>query len=167
MKFLTWDAGLLAGLGILLAYSLLIRKHKALATLVSCYIAYVMTTLWGDQVSQFFSGNQVLFNQVWIKASASPYMVSAIMLIVVTLLLSTFLKLGGKRARYSSVEVVVYAVSTVALIGVFLVSFMNPTMRAQVFASSTILPALYTWRQWVLLLPVFAMVFFGIYGNEE
>jgi len=166
MKFLTWDIGLLAALGILLAYSILIRKHKALAVLVSVYISYVMTTLWGDQVVQFFTGQRVAFN-VWIQANASPFFIKAILFIILVLLLSSFVKLGGKRSKYSMPEVVVYSICAVTLSGLLLVTLMGEPYQSQVLAHSKILPILYTWRQWVLGLPVFAMILFGIYGNEE
>ena len=167
MKLITWDVGILAALGILLAYSLLIRKHKALATLVSVYVAYVMTSIWGDRIAQFFTGDRVIFHQVWINANTSVLTVQVVFLAVVTLLLSSFIKLGGKRARYSMVEVGVYSVCTLALGVVFVLAFMTPEARAHVLHVSKIAPFLYMWREWVLVIPVFAMVFFGIYGDED
>ena len=168
MKFITWDIVLCAALGLLLAYSLLIQKHKALATLVSAYIAYVMTTLWGESVYQFFSGQRVLLNQVWIKANTTPFTVDVALLIILTVLLSFFIKLSGnKRVHYSVPEISVYSVLTVALVAVFILLFMPVDLRTQVLAGSKILPLLYSARQWVLALPVFAMVFFGMFGGGE
>ena len=167
MKFLTWDIGILAAFGLLLAYSLLIRKHKALATLVSVYIAYVMTGTWGERIAEFFMGDRVLMNQVWIKANASPFVVQAILLVVLTFLLSSFLKLGGRRSRYSVVEVVIYSISTLALAVMFIISFMTPEYRDVVLAASRIMPHIYNWREWILGVPVLLMVFFGIYSTEE
>jgi hypothetical protein len=166
MKFLTWDVGILAALCILLAYSILIRKHKALAVLVSVYISYVMTTLWGDQVVQFFTGQRVAFN-VWIQANASPFLIRAILFGLLTILLSSFIKLGGKRSKYSIVEVVAYSVCAVALAGLLLVTLMPADYQHQVLAHSLVLPVLYAWREWVLGIPVFVMILFGIYGNED
>lgn len=167
MRLLTWDTGILAALGLLLAYSLLLRKHKALATLVSVYIAYLMTSTWGSFVAQFFTGDRVLFKSVWIQANLNTYTIQAILLVATTLLLSTFLKLGGKRSRYSFIEVVIYAVFTLALAVMFIISFMSPDIRQAAFASSHILPIVYQFRQWVLGLPVLLMVFFGIFTSEE
>ncbi|MCC2631363.1 MAG: hypothetical protein K0S20_62 [Patescibacteria group bacterium] len=167
ITFLTWDTAIIASLALLTAYSLLIRKHKALATLVSVYIGYMMASTWGDQVAAFFAGDRVAFSQLWIKVSASPFVVQSLLMIVVTFLVSTFVKLGGKRSRYSALEVVVYAVATLALLVMFLVSFMPIELREQVLKSSQIVPFIFKYREWILGLPVIAIVFFGIYGEEE
>lgn len=167
MHFITWDVGILAALALLVAYTIIIRKHKSLATLVSVYIAYVMTSVWGDRVTGFFAGDRVLFNQVWIKANASPFIVQTALLIVITFLLSTFLKLGGRRSRYSLIEVVVYAVSTLAVTIYFMLTFASPELRTQILAHSKIIPYIYAWREWVLVIPIFLMILFGIYGNDD
>lgn len=167
MRFITWDSGIIAALALLLAYSLLIRKHKSLATLVSLYVAYVMASAWGERIAEFFAGNRVLFNQVWIKANASPPLVQAVLMVVIAFLLSSFIKLAGRRSRYSVVEVVIYAVCTLALAVMFILSFLSPAQREVAMASSKIVPYIYNWRQVILVVPVLAMIFFGIYGDDE
>jgi hypothetical protein len=167
MNFLTWDTGILAAFILLLSYSLLLRKHKALATLVSVYIGYVIANIWGQPIAEFFSGDRVLANQVWVQANASPLVVKSILLVVVTLLLSTFMKLGGKRSKFSMVEVVLYAVSTVLLGLLFIISYMTPEMKEHVLTTSQIAPHIYKFKDWILVIPVFFMVFFGMYGNGD
>jgi hypothetical protein len=167
MKFITWDTGIVAAFAILLAYSLLIRKHKSLATLVSVYIAYVMASTWGDAITAYLSGDRVVLNQVWIKANASPLLVQSLLMVLVALLLSAFLKLGGRRSKYSAVEVMAYTVSATALTIMFIISFMTPEQLAHTLTISRLVPYIYKWRQIILVVPVFVMVFFGIYGNEE
>ena len=167
MRFITWDSGILGGLALLLAYSLLIRKHKSLATLVSLYVAYVIASAWGERIAEFFAGNRVLFNQVWIQANASPPLVQAVLMILVAFLLSSFIKLAGRRSRYSMVEVAVYAVCTLALAVMFILSFLSPEQRALAMESSKLVPYIYNWREIILVVPVLAMIFFGIYADEE
>lgn len=153
--------------GLLLAYSLLIRRHKALATLVSTYMAMMVAVLWGDAVAEFFSGDRVLFNQVWIQASASAFTVKTALLVGLTGLLSAFMKLGGRRSRYSTGEVLVYVTATMALATVFMLDFMPPDMRASVVAGSDILPLVQKFREWIIVVPTFLVVFFGIQGDDE
>ncbi len=167
MKTLSWDIAILAALALLLAYSLILRRHKALATLVSVYISYFVASSWGDRIAQLFSGDRVLFNQVWIKANATPYVVQGVLLVLFTFLISAFLKLGGKRARYSVVEVVAYSVSTVVLALLFILLFLPDPIRQTVLDSSKIAPYIYQYRDWVLIAPVAIMLYFGIYGDEE
>jgi hypothetical protein len=167
MKYLTWDIGILAALGLLLAYSLLIRKHKSLATLVCVYIGFVMANAWGERASAFFSGDRVFLSQMWIKANASPFVVQAVLMVGITFLVSSFVKLGGRRSRYSALEVAVYAICTMALAVMFLISFMSPEMREHAFAASRILPLVHQFREWVLAVPIVAVIFFGLYSEDE
>ena len=167
MRLLTWDTGILAALGLLLAYSLILQKHKALATLISVYVAYLTTSTWGSFVAQFFTGDRVLFKSVWIQANLNTYTVQAGLLVCTALLLSTFLKLGGKRTRYSMLEVTIYATTTLALAVMFIISFMPIEVRQDAFSSSHILPLIYQFRQWILGIPVLLMIIFGIFTSEE
>jgi hypothetical protein len=167
MKFITWDIAILAGFSVLLAYSILIRRHKSLATLVSIYIAYVMTSIWGSRVVEFFSGDRVFMKQVWVKASASPWVIQTVLLILITFILSSFLKLSGKRSKYSIPEITAYAICTMALAVLFILTFVPAELRDQAIQGSKIVPYVYRWREWVLVLPVFTMIFFGIYGNDD
>lgn len=167
LKLITWDSAIAATFVILLAYSLLIRKHKSLATLISLYIAYVMASTWGDRIAEFLSGQSMLPNHVWIRANVSTSVVQTILMLIVTFLISTFLKLGGKRSKYSSVEVTLYVLATVALATLFIITFLQPDQRDLALKVSKIVPFVYKWREWILVLPVFLMIFFGVYGNEE
>lgn len=167
MHALTWDIGILAAFALLLAFSLLIRRHKALATLVSVYIAYFVASSWGDKISSLLTGNQTILHQVWIKTNASPAAVQAVLLVLFTLLISMFIKLGGRRARYSVVEIVVYSICTVAVGAMFVLLFLPDTNREAVLAGSKIAPFIYKWRDWILMLPVIAIIYFGIYGDED
>ena len=167
MRFLTWDTAILASLGVLLAYSLLIRKHRSLATLLSVYVGYIVAATWGSRIYDLFNGTRTIPGGVWIQANTTPAVVQSVLLVVVTLLLSSFVKLGGRRSKYSMPEVAVYSVATLALAVVFIVSFLDPAVRDHVLATSKIVPPLYTWRQLVLGLPVLLMVLAGIYLNED
>jgi hypothetical protein len=162
---LSWDAIILTIAGVLAAYSIVVRRHKALATLVAAYIGYLVAVVWGPRLAGLFSADSA--GGVWVAASVTPYMVSIALLLIVTFLLSSFMKLGGKRGRYGILEVIVYALLTVLLILVALLMLMPESMRAEVFLSSRIAPFVYAWREWVIALPVFAMVYFGVFRDEE
>jgi hypothetical protein len=167
MRSLTWDIGILAVCAILVAYSIFIRKHKSLATLVSVYIAYFIATSWGTKIAAFFSGDRVVFNNLWIKANATPFSIQVALLVLFTILLSSFVKLGGRRSRYSLAEVILYSISTVALALMFIMLLMPDPLRESVLQSSKIAPYIYNWREWVLVVPVFVMIYFGIYGDDD
>jgi hypothetical protein len=167
MKAITWDIGIAAALGLLLAYTILIRRHKSLATLMSVYMSYFVAASWGSRLAQLFSGDRVLFNQVWIRGALTPVVAQTLLLILFTFVISAFVKLGGSRARYSIVEVVLYSVCTVAVAVMFITLFMTPDGRELAFTHSKILPFIYQWRDWIMMVPVFIIIYFGIYGDEN
>lgn len=164
---LTWDIGIGGVAAILTAYSILIRKHRSLATLVSAYVAYFVATGWSQRIADFFNGDRVLFNNVWIKANATNFSVSVTLLVLFTVLLSSFIKLGGKRSKYSALEVGAYSVCTTALLLLFILLLMPDALRATVLTTSKIAPYVYEWREYVLVAPVFVMIYFGIYRNDD
>ena len=167
MQALTWDIGCGAALALLVAYTVLIRRHKSLATLVSVYIAYFVATSWGERFSAFLNGDQVVFHQVWLHSHASPPFVESVLLIVFTFVISAFLKLGGKRSRYGTVEIVTYAVCTVAVGSMFILMFLPDSVRETILATSRVAPYIYQWREIILMVPVAAIIFFGIYASDD
>lgn len=167
MKYITWDIGIIAVACILLAYSFLIKRHKALASLVSVYIAYLVVLTWGDKVVGLFVGDRVVFNSVWIKSNAPSYVIQAITFVSVSFILMNFLKLSGKRSKYSLPEITVYSICAVALATVYVISFLPLDVRNQVVAGSKIVPYLYNYREWVVLAPVLVMIFFGLYHDDD
>lgn len=167
MRAITWDIGIAAALGLLLAYTILIRRHKSLATLMSVYMSYFVAASWGTRLAALFSGDRVLFNQVWVRGVLTPFVAQALLLVVFTFVISAFLKLGGSRSRYSLLEVIIYAVCTVGVGVMFLTLFMTPETRDALFQHSKILPYMYQWRDWILMVPVFVIIYFGVYGDDE
>lgn len=167
MRSITWDVALIAIAVILLAYTFLIKRHKSLTALIAVYISYIVTVNWGNVVVGLFTGDRLIFKQMWIKANAAPHLVQIGLFIILALLIFFFTKFIGKRSRYSFLEVALYSVSAVSLGAIFVVAFLPIDIRTQALASSKILPYLYNWREWLVLAPVLIMIAFGIYSSEE
>lgn len=154
-------------LGAILVFALVFRKHKALAMLVSTYIAFFVTNAWSGPVLGFLNGDRMVFSNVWIRANANLYTVSLILFFLFILLLSLFVKLGGKRNRYSSVEVVIYCICTTALWLSFILQVMPESLRDLVIHGSKVAPYIWDYRDYILVAPVLLMIYFGIYHAEE
>ena len=167
MRFLTWDTGIVAAFALLLAYCLLMQRHKALAALISGYIAYLLTVAYGTAIAGFFTGDRVILKSVWIQTNTTPFTVQAAFFILATLVLTIFLKLSGKRSRFSVAEVILYVMATVLLESMFITSLMSDSVRTDVFAVSKILPLVYQFRQWIIGLPIILILAFGLSRGEE
>ena len=164
---ITWDIGIGLVLAGILTFTLLIRKHKALSMLVSTYIAFFVSESWAGPVTSFFKGERTLFSNFWVQANVNQYTVSLTLFFSFIILLSMFVKLSGKRSRYSAFEVVTYGVSTTALWLIFILQVMPPSLKNAVLQASQFAPVVYDWRDYVLAVPLFLMIYFGIYHNEE
>ena len=164
---LTWDLGIGIAAAVIFAYYFLIRRHKALATLVSVYIAYMVALVWGDPLAAIFTGDRVIFNSIWVQGDITPYLVKIALFLLLVIMLSTFLKLGGRRNRYGAPETVGYTLCVVALL-LTLTVLLTPA-ATQTFLShrSHIIDFLLEWKNWVEVVPVFIMIYFGIYGEED
>lgn len=167
MQGVTWDVGIGIVAAILFVYSFFIRRHKALATVVSVYVAFLIAQNWGDPLAELFSGDRVIFNNVWIQGNITPFVVKISLLSLLVVLLSTFMKLGGRRSRYGLLEVAVYTVSLVALSLTYALLLMPSDMRIAIAEDSYVVRFLIDWKDWVQVVPVFAIIYFGIYGDEE
>ena len=167
MRPITWDIIIASVFLILLLFCLLIRRHKALSALVSVYIAYIVTVNWGDKTAGLFTGERVLFGFVWLKSAVPSYIVQASLFLLIAVLIMTLVKFSGKRSHYSTLEVSVYVTLAVALGTVFLVAFLPSDIRAKVFSSSKIVPIIYKCRDYIVLIPVIAMMFFGVYNSDD
>jgi len=167
MQGVTWDVGIGIAAAVLFAYSFFIRRHKSLATLVSVDIAFLIAQNWGTPLAQLFSGDRVIFSNVWIQGNITPFVVKVGLFVLLMILLSTFMKLGGKRARYGILEVAVYTICLVALTIVYALLLMPEGMQTAIASESVVVKFLLEWKDWVQVLPVFVIVYFGIYGDEE
>ncbi len=167
MQGVTWDVGIGITAAVLFVYSFFIRRHKALATLVSAYISFLVAQTWGGPLSQLFSGDRVIFSNVWIQGNITPFVVKIGLFVLLMIVLSTFMKLGGRRSRYGILEVAVYTICLVAVSLVFALLLMPEDMRITIASESVITKFLLQWKDWVQVVPVFAIVYFGIYGDEE
>ncbi|OGD62136.1 hypothetical protein A2215_03845 [Candidatus Berkelbacteria bacterium RIFOXYA2_FULL_43_10] len=156
MPLPTWDVfiGLIFIVGI--AYGLILRREKTITTLCSTYIGLVIATSFSSYIFDFFNGNKVVANQIWIRSSASLSTVS-----IATLLLATFLVSGAinstssKAGDVSFFEVIVYSSLNIALILSAVLGFLPEEARAGYLEASRFARILFDLKTlWVVLPPI-------------
>lgn len=167
MKSITWDIVIASVFLILLLFCILIRRHKALSALVGVYISYIVTVNWGDKLADLFTGDRVIFGQIWFKVNIPRYQVQVFLFLLVCFLIISFVKFSGRRSHYSNFEVSIYVLLAVALGTVFVLSFLPADLKAKALNGSRILPTVNKLREYMVLIPVFAMIFFGFYNNDD
>jgi hypothetical protein len=121
----------------------------------------------GDKLVGLFWGDRVIFQSVWIKSNLPPHVILAGFFLILLLLLTFFLKLGGKRSRYGALEVLFYCVGAVTLAAVFTMAFLPGDLRAHILSQSKVMPFLNNFREWVTVAPVILILIFGIGKDDE
>jgi hypothetical protein len=159
----SWDLfiGLFFIIG--LAYGFILQRDKIVATLMASYAALVVSDLLVEPIGQFFQGDKTLFNQIWIRSNTSPFSIHLAIFILIIVVLSAKGGLSGSKGRgvMSHFEVLLYSALTTALIVSSIFSFLPEATRDAYVASSRLVHFLVLYRQWWLIAPIGALVFFG------
>lgn len=138
MSVPSWDLFITLFFIVAIGYGFILQRDKVVTTLLSIYTAIVVSGVAAEPVRLFFAGDKTLGNQVWVKSSASPFTIQAIVFIAVIVLVSAKSGLSGKgtRGMLSPLELVVYSCLNAALILSSIFSFMGPA-QSQAFAESS------------------------------
>ena len=137
------------------AYTLLLRREKAVATLAATYMSLVITSSFGQNIYEFFNGNKVVANQIWVRSNASLMTVMVVTFLLGIVFISGAISASLKRGETSAVEVIIISALTVGLIISSIFSFMAPEMRESYMATSTIARLIMKYNLiWTVLPPI-------------
>ena len=155
-KIPSWDVfiGLTFVLGV--AYGFILKREKTITILCSTYIAMVMASSFTEYVFQFFQGNKVIGNQIWIKSNMSSSTVAiALFLIVLFFVSGAINSASSSSGDLSPAEVIIYTALTMALIISTIIGFLPEISRNNIIASSKVASIVYGFRTlWVIAPPI-------------
>lgn len=163
MPLPTWDVfiGLIFLVGI--AYGFILRRDKTIATLSSVYIGLVIATSFSQTMFDFFNGNKVIANQLWIRSNAPLPIIAIVLFLVSIIFISGAINSSNNRGGdISPIEVLVYSALTVALIISSVLNFMPEEMRAGFLASSRFAKILFQHHSLVVIIPPLSLVLLNL-----
>ena len=168
MPLPAWDVFI--GLAFLIgnAYGFIIRREKTITVLCSTYIGLVIATNFSSYLFEFFNGNKMIANQLWIRSNASLSTIS-----IVTLLFSTYLVSGAinstnqKPGDISPFEVFIYSSLNIALLVASVIGFLPEASREAALATSKIAPIIYNYRTTWVILPPLALVILNFRRKDK
>lgn len=165
----TWDLFLTLFFVIGVAYSFLLQKDKVIVTLLSVYVALVLTSVLVAPIGDFFAGDRTILNQLFIKSSASPFTIATVVFALTIILVSTKSGLAGKDSggALSPLELLGYSVLNTALILSSILFFMPEAQRDGFDTTSKIAHLLITYRLWILVLPVALLITTGFLHRSD
>ena len=158
----SWDLFITIFFIVGIAYGMMLQRERAVVTLVTIYVALVITQLLTDPVSQFFVGEKTI-QSFFITSKASPFTIQSGLFIGTIVLLSTKSGLSGESGSglLSPLEVFAYSVFNTALIATTILSYLPDASRNAIIEQSKMASFLAHYHTWWLLLPVVAVIFFG------
>lgn len=166
----SWDLFLGLFFVINLAYGLILQRDKVLLTLISIYVAIVITQHFSAPLQQFFIGDKTVFGGIWIKSSASPFIIKTALFILTIVVLTTKSGLGGggvKRGSLSPLEVIVYSLFSSALIITTVLSFLPETDRNAFLEQSKLAKTIMSYQLWWLALPPISLIVTGLRSHSS
>ena len=155
-KIPSWDVfiGLTFVLGI--AYGFILKREKTITVLCSTYIAMVMAGSFTDYVFQFFHGNKVIANQIWVKGNLSQSTVAiALFLIVLFFVSGAINSAASGSGDLSPVKVIIYSALIMAIIISTIIGFLPEVTRNNVIAGSKVASIIYGFKTlWIIAPPI-------------
>jgi len=155
-KIPSWDVFIALTFVLGIAYGFILKREKVITILSSVYIAIVMATSFADYVFQFFQGNKVIANQIWIKGDVSSSTIAIALFLLVIFFVSGAINTSSSRSGDTSVfEVIVYMALAMALIISTVLGFLPEELRTTIFSGSKIASVIYGLRTlWVIAPPI-------------
>lgn len=159
----SWDLFITIFFIVGTAYGMMLQRERAVVSLVTIYVALVVTQILTEPVTQFFLGEKTI-KSFFINGNVSPFTVQTALFIGLLILVTTKSGLSGERSGSSLLspfEVFVYSFLSTALIATTIISYLPDATRAGILAQSSMASFLATHHTYWLLLPIAAIVVFG------
>lgn len=158
----SWDLAIGVFFAIGVAFGYILQREKIVATLLSVYVALVITQIFAGNVFEFFQGSNTL-GDMWVKANASPFTVRVIVFMATITLLSAKGGIQGQKAKgiLSPIEIIGLSFLTTGLILSSIFNFMPPENREAFMASSRLATLVIKYYPLWILVPVLVLVALG------
>jgi hypothetical protein len=143
-----------------IAYGFLLQREKTITALCSVYIGLVIASSFSGTIYNFFNGNTVIANQIWIRSNASSSTIA-----IVVFLLSTFLVSGAINSKankskgdLSVLETLIYSALMIALILSSILGFLPEATRNHYIEVSQVSKYLFNFRTLFVVLPPIMLI---------
>lgn len=165
----TWDLFIVLFFIIGVGYSYILQRDKVVVTLISVYVALVITPLLVGPVSGFFTGENTMIGKFFINSDISPFTIQAIIFGIIVALVSAKSGISGQESKgiMSSAEIFFYSLMTIALIISSLLYFMPEAQRAGFDEASKIAHYLIKYHTLNIIGPIAVLVFLGYRRNSD
>jgi quinol-cytochrome oxidoreductase complex cytochrome b subunit len=142
-----------------IVYGFLLQREKTITTLCSVYIGLVVASSFSQTIFEFFNGNKVIANQIWIRGNASTSTIAISLLLITTFFVSGAINSKNKKSEeISIVETVIYSALIVALILSSVLGFLPEATRNSYIHGSKLAKILYDFKTLFVIVPPIMLV---------
>ena len=165
----SWDLAITVCFLIGIVFGYILQRERIIATLLSTYVALVVTQIFAGNVFEFFQGNRTLFNQIWIKANSSPFTIRVVLFLAIIVLLSAKGGIQGTKSKgiLSPIEIFGISFLTTGLILSTIFYFMPIETREAFMASSRMATLVIKYYPAWVIAPVIALVALGFFRKSD
>jgi len=158
----SWDLAISVFFLIGIAFGYILQREKIVATLLSVYVALVVTQIFSGGVYAFFQGSKTL-GDMWVKSGASPFTVRIVVFMAIITLLSAKGGIQGQKAKgiLSPIEIIGLSFLTTGLILSSIFYFMPPESRETFMATSRLATLVIKYYPLWVIVPVLVLVALG------
>lgn len=163
----SWDMFLILFLIMGIAYGVMLQRDKVVVTMISIYVALVVTAIIFPSVQQFFAGEKAILNQVFIKSNANSFTIQTVLFLAIIAVVTAKSGLSGHDEGVSPFAIFGFSFLNIALILSSILFFMPEVQREGIVAGSKIARFFVDYRIWWLILPVVLLIFTGWSKSKE
>lgn len=165
----SWNLAIIVFFLIGIVFGYILQREKIIATLLSVYVGLVVSQLFSGSVFDFFQGNRTLFNQVWVRANASPFTIRVIVFLAIIAILSAKGGISGTKSKglLSPIEIIILSFLTCGLILSSIFYFLPPETREAFMSSSHLVSLVIRYYPLWVLAPIVALVGLGFMRKSD
>ena len=144
-----------------IAYGFILQREKTITTLISVYIGLVVASSFSGTVFDFFNGNKVIANQIWIRGNASNSTIAIAIFLLTTFFVSGAINSKSKKSDgdLSLLEIIIYSALMMALILSSILGFFPEAIRNHYIETSMSAKYLWSLRTLFVVLPPLMLIF--------
>jgi hypothetical protein len=142
------------------AYGFILQREKTITALCSVYVGIVIASSFSGTVFDFFNGNKVIANQIWIRSNTSTTTIAIVLFLASTMLVAHAINshFNSKSDSLSMLEIVIYSTLMIALILSTILGFLPEGSRNNYVETSIAARYLYNYRTLFVVLPPIILV---------
>lgn len=163
MPLPTWDVFIGLAFLVGIAYGFILRRDKTITTLCSVYIGLVISQSFSSYIFEFFNGNKVIANQLWIRSNAPLTTITIVLFLISIIFVSGAINSTNNRSgEISPIEVIVYSALTMALIVSSILGFLPEESRNHYLEASRFAKMLFEYRTLIVIVPPLSLIFLNM-----